>query len=208
MLWDSCAQPLRSLNLPYQQQRDSDKRRQLTADIEDLLLAFDALDSGVSIPPIYCEASELYKLPPISLDPLAEQVESNSQVLHDLKSAVERLESTLSSCPLITSDPNSGDHSSDQSTTYASKVASFTPPASNTPSLTQWVPSLFGPLIVIVTLSCLVCLRLTPSLNLKRLLTKFLSSLQGSLFKLGTCFVLARSTVPLLLHRSLARGQS
>ena len=61
---------------------------------------------------------------------MAEQLESNSQVLHDLKSAVERLESKLSTCPLITSNPNSGDHSSDQSTTYASKVASFTPPAS------------------------------------------------------------------------------
>ena len=75
LLWDSCAQALRSFNLPYQQRRDSDKRKQLTADIEDLLLAFDALDSKNSIPSIYCEAGELHKLPPISLDPLAEQVE-------------------------------------------------------------------------------------------------------------------------------------
>ena len=43
LLWDSCAQALRSFNLPYQQRRDSDKRKQFTADIEDLSLAFDAL---------------------------------------------------------------------------------------------------------------------------------------------------------------------
>ena len=89
LLWDSCALPLRSLHLPYQQRRDSDKHKQLTADIEDLLLAFDALDTNNSIPPIYCEAGELYKLPPISLDPVAEQVEKNSQVLNDLTSAVQ-----------------------------------------------------------------------------------------------------------------------
>ena len=43
LLWDSCAQALRSFNLPYQQRRDSDKRKQLAADIEDLLLTFGAL---------------------------------------------------------------------------------------------------------------------------------------------------------------------
>ena len=34
--WESCADALRALNLPYQQRRDSDKRRQLTADVEDI----------------------------------------------------------------------------------------------------------------------------------------------------------------------------
>ena len=97
VLWESCADALRALNLPYQQRRDSDKRRQFTADIEDIIIAFDALDSNDSIPPIYCEASDLYKLPPISLDLLAEQVESICQVLKDLKSVVERLESKFSS---------------------------------------------------------------------------------------------------------------
>ena len=82
-LWDSCTLALRSLHLPYQQRRDSDKGKQLTADIKDLLLAFDALDSNNSIRPIYCEAGELYKLPPISLDPLAEQV--GKKKLTDLK---------------------------------------------------------------------------------------------------------------------------
>ena len=137
MLWDSCAQALRSLNLPYQQRRDSDKRKQLTADIEDLLLAFDALDSNNSIPPIYCEAGDLYKLPPISLDPLAEQVEKNAQVLTNLTSAVQCLETKLSSCFLFTSNQSSEDRSPEQlaeSNTYAGRVASFTPSPAAAPS--------------------------------------------------------------------------
>ena len=95
-------------------------------------MAFDALDSNDSIPPIYCEASDLYKLPPISLDPLAEQVESNCQVLKDLKSVVERLESKFSS---FSSTTTSRDHSSEQqdgSNSYASMVTSFTPPTATT----------------------------------------------------------------------------
>ena len=132
MLWESCAQALRSLSLPYQQRRDSDKRKQLTADIEDLLLAFDTLHSNNSIPPVYCETGELYKLPPISLDPLAEQVEKNSQVLTNLTSAVQCLETKLSSCFLSTSNQSSEVCSPEQqaeSNNYAGRVASFTPPA-------------------------------------------------------------------------------
>ena len=130
LLWDSCAEALRSLNLPFQQRRDSDKRKQITADVEDLLLAFDALDSVDSIPPIFCEASELFKLPPISLDPVAEQVEKNSLILKDLTSVMSRLESKFSSCFQTTSNVSTEDHSAEQqaeSTTYAHKVASFTP---------------------------------------------------------------------------------
>ena len=135
VLWESCADALRALNLPYQQRRDSDKRRQLTADIEDIIMAFDALDSNDSIPPINCETSDLYKLRSISLHPLAEQVESNCQVLKDLKSVVERLESKFSSFSLMSSTTTSRDHSSEQqdwSNSYASMVTSFTPPAATT----------------------------------------------------------------------------
>ena len=98
-------------------------------------MAFDTLDSNDSISPIYCEASDLYKLPPISLDPLAEQVESNCQVLKDLKSVVECLESKFSSFSLMSSTTTSRDHSSEQqdgSNSYASMVTSFTPPAATT----------------------------------------------------------------------------
>ena len=58
---------------------------------------FDALDSTVRIPPIYCEASDLLRLPPLSLYPVGEQVQCNSQNLKSLTSVVERLESKLSS---------------------------------------------------------------------------------------------------------------
>ena len=130
LLWDSCAEALRSLNLPFQQRRDSDKRKQITADVEDLVLAFDALDSNDSIPPIFCEASELFKLPLISLDPVAEKVEKNSSILKDSTSAMSRLESKFSSCFQTTSNVSTEDHSAEQqaeSTFYAHKMATFTP---------------------------------------------------------------------------------
>ena len=126
MLWDSCAEALRSLNLPFQQRRDSDKRKQITADVEDLLLAFDALDSVDSIPPIFCEASELFKLPPISLDPVAEQVEKNSSILKDLTSVMSQLESKFSSCFQTTSNVSAEDHSAEQQA-ESTKVYSRSP---------------------------------------------------------------------------------
>ena len=160
LLWDSCAQALRSLNLSYQQRRDSDKRKQLTADIEDLLLAFDALDTNNSIPSMYCEAGDLYKLPPISFDPLAEQVEKNSQVLTNLTSAVQCLE--LSSCFLPTSNQRSEDRSPEQmaeSNTYAGRGASLQLllPLALTPS---GLPSQISPLSEMQTLFCSACLKL------------------------------------------------
>ena len=47
-------------------------------------MAFDALDTNNLIPQIFCEASDFVKLPPISLDPVAEQVELNSKSLDAL----------------------------------------------------------------------------------------------------------------------------
>ena len=104
-------------------------------------MAFDALDSNDSVPLIYCEASELFKLPPISLDPLAEQVERNSQTLNALVSAVTSLENKLSSSmPSIPTqsvlNSNSDNVSagpsklSTDNTTYAGRAASFLPSSS------------------------------------------------------------------------------
>ena len=53
--------------------------------------------TSIPKPPIYCEASDLLRLPPLSLDPVGEQVQCNSQNLKTLTSVVERLESKLSS---------------------------------------------------------------------------------------------------------------
>ena len=50
-LWSFCSDKLKAANLPFQARRDSDRRSHLTADIEDLIHVFDALDSSDSIPP-------------------------------------------------------------------------------------------------------------------------------------------------------------
>ena len=63
--------------------------------LDDITHAFDVLDSSDSIPTICCEASS--RIPPLSLDPVAEQVHSNSQALRALSSVIECLEKKLSS---------------------------------------------------------------------------------------------------------------
>ena len=127
LLWDCCSHSFVSLDLQYSSRRDSDNHSQLVADTEDLLFAFDALDSIDAIPLIFCEASDLFLLPPVTPDPLAEQVEKNSQVLSELKSTVQSLEKRLLSCTL-TSHNTLGDssNSGSESVTYANKVASYT----------------------------------------------------------------------------------
>ena len=54
---------------------------------------FDALDSSDNIPPVHCEAFDLLRLPSLSPDPVAEQINSNSQTLKMLVSAIERQQS-------------------------------------------------------------------------------------------------------------------
>ena len=52
VLWNSCGMSLESFGLPFHHRRDSDNRTQLSANLDDILLAFDALDSNDSVPPI------------------------------------------------------------------------------------------------------------------------------------------------------------
>ena len=80
----------------YHQRRGSDKRERIDADLEDILAVFDALDAKSSVPPIYCEATELPKIPSLSLDPVSEQVQDNTRSLLALTSAVMDLEKKLS----------------------------------------------------------------------------------------------------------------
>ena len=54
------------------------------ANVEDLLKAFGVLDSTDSVPPNVCEASDLIRLPPLFLDPVGKQVQSNTCALHTL----------------------------------------------------------------------------------------------------------------------------
>ena len=134
-LWGSCYYLLDKLGLPHVTQRDSDKRSQLLANLDDILTAFKVLDSKDMIPLIYCEASELYKLPPISLDPVAEQVQSNSKSLNSLVAAVHSLENKLSTLLIPSQVASNGSNvvgdrltnfARDSDTnTYASRVSSF-----------------------------------------------------------------------------------
>ena len=72
--------------LPVHAKRDSNKHSQLSADLEDIIVAFDTLDSSDSIPLIYCEANDLLFLPPLCLDPTADQVQQNTNILQSLVS--------------------------------------------------------------------------------------------------------------------------
>ena len=96
LLWESCKEELKGAGLVYHQRRGSDKREWIDADLEDILVAFDALDAKSSVPPIYCEATELPRIPSLCLDPVSEQVQDNTRSLLALTSAVTDLEKKLS----------------------------------------------------------------------------------------------------------------
>jgi len=49
------------------------------ADLEDILSAFDTLDSSNNLSDVFCEAADLLLLPPICLDPVSEQVAVNTK---------------------------------------------------------------------------------------------------------------------------------
>ena len=93
-LWEYCKVDLEAMDLVFHVRRDSDRRSQLAANLEDILQMFEALEK---IPHIHCEAFDLLRLPPLSLDPVAEQVQCNSQTLKSLASVIEKLENKLSS---------------------------------------------------------------------------------------------------------------
>jgi hypothetical protein len=82
------------------------------------------LDSVDKIPPVHCEASDLLRIPPLSLDPVDEQVNCNSQSLKTLAGAVERLEKRLTS--FLDSSASSATGLSQL--TYATVASSDPPP--------------------------------------------------------------------------------
>ena len=96
-LWEACQSDLDAGGLCFHQRRSSDRRAQIEADLDDVLAAFDLLDSKALILPIFCEASELYRLPSLSLDPVSEQVQDNTKALLSLTSVVNSIEKKMSS---------------------------------------------------------------------------------------------------------------
>ena len=136
-LWDHCKLDLEAKGFVFHVRRDSDRRSQLAANLDDLVQMFDALDSTARIPPIYCEAFDLLRLPPLSLDPVGEQVQCNSQNLKTLTSVVERLESKLSS---FLASPNQQSYAKATSAVSHAMTPVLSPVASHSQS------SLSGPL--------------------------------------------------------------
>ena len=61
------------------------------------------MDATDSIPVIFCEAADLLTLPPISLDPVGEQVHANTHVLQTLNSTVLAIEEKISSLLSVSS---------------------------------------------------------------------------------------------------------
>ena len=57
--WHLCGGALEVAALPFQIHRDSDKRSQLVANLDDISKASDIRDSTDSIPAIFYEASDL-----------------------------------------------------------------------------------------------------------------------------------------------------
>ena len=120
LLWDACKDQLVSAGVSFHS-RYSDKRSQLVANFEDILQAFQSLDSLNQVPSIYCEAVDLLQLPPLSLDPVAEQVKSNSLALKTLSSTMEDMSKKLTSLGSTLKQP--------VASSFASVVSSGSPPA-------------------------------------------------------------------------------
>ena len=102
-LWEACADDLSSLELPYMPRRSSEKRSQATADLDDILLALSKLDDIDKIPQIYCEATDLVKLPPIAADPISELVIGNSVCLKDIEGKISQLQDDIASLCALSS---------------------------------------------------------------------------------------------------------
>ena len=141
-LWDYCDNLLSSF--PYQMCRDSDRRSQLVENTDDILKAFDILDTTDSIPDIiiFCEASDLPKLPSLSLDPVGEQVHANTEVLNSLNSTACSIEDKISSLISLTSSVPSNNSSNvgnsyQHGTSYAQIASIHSPARSGSPSLTK-----------------------------------------------------------------------
>ena len=95
LLWEHCDEDLHSLALPLTSRRGSEKRSQAAADLEDILLAFTKLDEVDKIPLIFCEASELVQLPPISVDPIGEMISGNAASLKLLDDKISQIQDDL-----------------------------------------------------------------------------------------------------------------
>ena len=64
--------------------------------LADIVAAFDKLDSVEKIPAVYCEATDLIKLPSLAPDPVSKKLDENTTALQSLAHKVEELPSKVS----------------------------------------------------------------------------------------------------------------
>ena len=101
-LWECCKDDLTVLDLPFTQRRSSEKRSQAAADLEDILLAFSKLDEVDKIPPIYCEALDLVRLPPIASDPISDLIMGNRACLQEIEAKISQLQDEIANSSATT----------------------------------------------------------------------------------------------------------
>jgi len=94
-LWEFCEADLSLLDVPFTPRRSSEKRTQAAADLEDILLAFSKLDEADKVPQIFCEATDLVKLPPIAADPISDLVLGNKACLQEIEGKISRLHAQI-----------------------------------------------------------------------------------------------------------------
>lgn len=132
-LWDVCGNVLRDCGLTYHSRRSSDKRPVVDALLDDILVAFDKLDTAGKLPAVYCEANELIRLPSLVIDPISVKLDSHTVTLNSLAGKVDNLPALLAT-PSAVSDSMSkccssfGELVSDiqsQLTKLSSSVTSF-----------------------------------------------------------------------------------
>ena len=89
LLWNHSRSELEALNFTYHERRGSEKNPLADLIIKDLLYAFDKLDSSDQIPPIFCEAVDLLKLPPFVTDLPAATVHESNLRIKDLQTNIK-----------------------------------------------------------------------------------------------------------------------
>ena len=175
-LWDYCRKDLEAAGITYHVRHGSDKFSQLAANVDDLTEAFVALDSSDLIPGIYCETTDLFRIPSLSLDPVSEKVETNTLSLNDLVAKVDYLEAKIASLVGVCSKA---------SATAAMQL--LLPLMLQSLSLVPLWLAIFQSnhhLLEIgnVTSSCSVCLRVGLLLKLRTQWMRYWNFLQGSPF--------------------------
>ena len=90
-MWDFCGDSLKELGLVYHSRCSTDKRDAFEVTLVDILSVFDKLDEADSIPPIFCEASQLIKIPSLEPDPVSKRLDTNYKAITGLVEKVDNI---------------------------------------------------------------------------------------------------------------------